>query len=145
MGLTLEQNEDLYLIRMRIVIDEENSVASFNEHDRQRLEQILIDSLGTGKTVFDRIREHHGFLGIGSLYNVIPVRTYGTLLNDTTYRNHLAPRLNQLALILFESTHTQLAKNGTFFAPDDRNVWKLPITRKELSKCILQSRAAIYA
>lgn len=46
-GLTLAENEDLYLIRMCITIDAKNSVASFNEHDRQRLEQIIIDSLGT--------------------------------------------------------------------------------------------------
>lgn len=72
---------------------------------------------------------------MGTLYNTNRVLASATMLNDFTYRNHLAPRLNQMALVMLESTYSKLIKNGEFLAPDDKNVWKLPVTRTKLSEC----------
>lgn len=69
---------------------------------------------------------------MGSLYNIERVLSVATMLADPTYRNHIAPRMNQLVLVLLESTHTRLTKMG--IEPDNEYVWKLPITRAELSK-----------
>lgn len=133
MGLTLEEDEELYLFRMTITIDEKTSTASFTEPDLRRLEQVLVDSLG--KSHFG-LEYEYTFPGIGTLYNNERVLACETMLNDITYRNHIAPRLNQLALILFESTHTKLIKNKDRIIADDKNVWKLVITRPRLSKCL---------
>lgn len=70
---------------------------------------------------------------MGTTYNVARVFSPENMLNDVTYRNHIAPRLWQLALVLLESTHARLKM--TSFSADNKNVWKIPITRRELSKC----------
>lgn len=123
---------------MSITVDEQTSVMSFMDGDLRRLEQVLVDSLG--KT--NIICEYQDFLGVGSLYNIMSVVGSAVLLNDFTYRNHLAPRLNQLALVLFDSTRKRLIKNGTVVNDNDvrinvdsESVRMLPITRKELCKC----------
>lgn len=51
MGLTLQADEDLYLMRMCITVDKQTSIASFNEPDLRRLEQVLIDALGEHSSV----------------------------------------------------------------------------------------------
>ncbi|KAH7729044.1 transcription factor 19-like protein [Aphelenchoides avenae] len=125
MGLTIEDGEELYLIRMSIQLDQKVFAMSFNKSDRRRLEQLVIDALG-----------------MGTLYNTERGLSSATLLNDSTYRNHLAPRMNQVCLVLFQSTHTQLTKNGT--TPDNQNVWKLPVTRRELEKMVRKASDDIF-
>lgn len=64
-----------------------------------------------------------------TLYNTLQVLASATMLNDVTYRNHIAPRLNQLALVIFDSTYKRLSSVG--FKPDNQNIWQLPVSRAE--------------
>ncbi|KAH7725491.1 hypothetical protein AAVH_06941 [Aphelenchoides avenae] len=117
MGLKLREDENLYMFRMSITLDEQTSTASFMDPDHKRLEQLIIDALG-----------------LGTLFNIERVMSTLTMLNDCTYRNHLASHFNQLALVLFESTYTKLLKSGNYLDPDERNVWQIPVVMEELSK-----------
>lgn len=54
------------------------------------------------------------------------------MVNDPTYRNHIAPRLNQLSLVLFDSTYKRLVQ--TKMVPDGETLWELPVTWAELSR-----------
>lgn len=47
MGLKLREDENLYMFRMSITLDEQTSTASFMDPDHKRLEQLIIDALGT--------------------------------------------------------------------------------------------------
>lgn len=51
MGLTIEDGEELYLIRMSIQLDQKVFAMSFNKSDRRRLEQLVIDALGRNKFI----------------------------------------------------------------------------------------------
>lgn len=46
MGFSLEVDEELYLFRMSMNIDENTCASSFHAADLKRLEQLIIDVLG---------------------------------------------------------------------------------------------------